>query len=96
MYYSIKEAAALRPYSVFLKFEDGTEGVVDLDHVVGCGGVFDPLTDIDFFSRMRLDDELHTIAWPNGADLNPERLYETVKEAAGKVAVYRFLQQGED
>ena len=87
MYYSITEAAALRPYSVYLKFEDGTEGVVDLDRLVGSGGVFNPLSDIEFFSKMKLDNELGTVVWPNGADICPDLLYQTVKNAPDRIAI---------
>lgn len=80
MYYSVIEAACLRPYAVYLKFADGTEGMVDLDDIVGSGGVFDPLVDAAFFSRMRLDDELDTIVWPNGADISPEFLYRKLQQ----------------
>ncbi|MFN2617847.1 MAG: DUF2442 domain-containing protein [Thermoleophilaceae bacterium] len=38
-------------------------------------GVFAPLRDPEYFSRVRLDDELGTVVWPNGADVAPETLH---------------------
>ncbi len=35
------------------------------------GPAFDPLADPDFFAQVRVDDELGTVVWPNGADLDP-------------------------
>ncbi len=60
-----------------LCFEDGAEGEVDLSGWHWCG-VFEPLADQDYFRRVRLDEELGTIVWPNGADLAPETLHEWV------------------
>jgi hypothetical protein len=37
--------------------------------------VFEPLKDLTLFSQAKLDKELATVVWPNGADLAPEFLY---------------------
>lgn len=34
----------------------------------------------DLFAQLRLDPDLDTLAWPTGADLAPEFLYDQVKE----------------
>jgi hypothetical protein len=39
------------------------------------GPVFEPLRDEARFSAFRVDEELATIVWANGADLVPEFLY---------------------
>src|SRR6266540_1607196 len=70
----------LEEHRVHLVFSDGTEGVADLSDLVGRGPVFMPLTDPEFFRQVRLDEELGTIVWPNGADVAPESLYDRVKE----------------
>ena len=36
------------------------------------GEVFEPLQDPDYFKRVRVDPDVHTIVWPNGADFAPE------------------------
>lgn len=71
----IIEARYLDRYTVWLRFEDGTEGEVDLESELH-GPVFEPLRDVDFFARVRLNSDTGTIEWPNGADLAPEFLYE--------------------
>ncbi len=43
---------------------------------------FAPLQDMDEFKRSRVDPELQTIAWENGADLAPEFLYAQMKALA--------------
>ena len=65
-------------YRVWLKFSDGLEGVLDLADELH-GEVFEPLRDVDYFRRLRLDPDTHTIAWPNGADLAPEYLYDALR-----------------
>lgn len=59
-----------------LGFTDGSEGVVDVAPYLR-GPIFEPLReDPDLFAAVEVDDELGTIVWPNGADLDPDVLYE--------------------
>ncbi len=50
------------------------EGVADLAMALN-GPVFKPLKDKSKFSTLRVDKELETIVWENGADVAPEYLY---------------------
>ena len=60
-------------HRLWLQFSDGAEGEVDLrEHLIG--PVFEPLHDAAMFAQVRLDPEIRTVAWPNGADLAPEFL----------------------
>lgn len=73
----ITEVTEARPTTgrrVWLRFADGEEGEVDLSRYLGYGPVFGPLADEEFFRQLHV--EAGTIAWPNGADIAPERLYE--------------------
>ncbi|HEX6052471.1 MAG TPA: DUF2442 domain-containing protein [Gemmatimonadaceae bacterium] len=60
-----------------LTFSDGVEGEADLGRALD-GPVFAPLRDPVAFAAVRLDPELRTVAWPNGADFAPEFLRELV------------------
>ena len=61
-------------YKLWLKFEDGREGVVDLSQELW-GDVFEPLKDPERFKSVRLDQDLNTVCWDSGADFAPEFLY---------------------
>lgn len=65
-----------------LTFEDGLHAVVEMDRVViSYTGVFAPLLDESYFQRVKVDPELGTIVWPNGADVCPDVLYS---QASGR------------
>lgn len=81
MFLHVSEAKYLHDYVIWLKFNDGAEGEIDLRNKL-CGEVFAPLRDLDNFKRFRVDPELQTIAWENGADLAPEFLYAQMKVLA--------------
>lgn len=63
-------------FRVDLTFNDGVEGCVDFEPWL-VGPVFEPLKSYDYFQRFFLDGG--TIAWPNGADIAPDTLYEAVR-----------------
>lgn len=61
-----------------LTFEDGKTGEIDLAKHVSFSGIFAPLKDPKTFNTVRVDPELGTICWPNGADIYPVVLYSWV------------------
>lgn len=61
-----------------LSFADGTKGDVDF-RGREWRGVLEPLADPAYFARVRIDPESGTVAWPNGADMAPEPLYEEAR-----------------
>jgi hypothetical protein len=77
----VKEVKHVRDYVIWLRFNDGAEGEIDLESELE-GEVFGPLRDKQQFSKFHVDSELGTIVWANGADLAPEFLYENMKVLA--------------
>ena len=63
---------------LYLEFEDGIKGEVDIRKVIKFRGVFEPLKDEAFFAKVDVNPEWGTIFWPNGADLDPDVLYSMV------------------
>jgi hypothetical protein len=73
----VRSVTVLDRFRVRLEFSDGVEKVVDLDPLLH-GPIFEPLRENpDLFRTVRVDDELGTIVWPNGADIDPDVLYGT-------------------
>jgi hypothetical protein len=58
-----------------VRFDDQTEQIIDFQPVLG-GELFRPLRDLDLFNQVRIDPEVHTLVWPNGADFDPATLHD--------------------
>ena len=50
MYYNVVATRHVRDHVVWVKFEDGTEGEIDLASELW-GPVFEPLKSVDYFPR---------------------------------------------
>ena len=74
----IVQVQLLDGYRLCLRFEDGVEGSVDVAELIRFTGIFAPLRDHDYFLQVRVNPDLGTICWPNGADLDPDVLYALV------------------
>lgn len=61
-----------------ITFDDLKKGCLDLKEYLG-RGIFRPLLNKNKFKQFKVDAELGTIVWPNGADMAPETLYEKIK-----------------
>jgi hypothetical protein len=75
MFMHVTKAKYIENYKVWLSFNDGAEGEVNLASELH-GEIFEPLKDIDFFKSFTLEG--HTLSWNNGADFAPEFLRENI------------------
>ena len=72
----IRSAEPLDGYRVQVVFTDGTSRQIDLGMYLH-GPIFDPIrSDPDLFRSLKVDPRFGTIVWPNGADIDPDVLYE--------------------
>jgi hypothetical protein len=62
-------------------FDDQTAQVIDFWPVLG-GELYRPLRDSSLFHEVRIDPEVHTLVWPNGADFDPATLHDWPQHAA--------------
>jgi len=78
----VKAVRHVRGYVLEVTFTDGVCGEIDFrERIVGRGGVFAPLEDVEVFRQARVDPEVDTLVWPNGVDLCPDVLYNLVTGA---------------
>lgn len=72
----IQAVKVLGGFIVSLEFTDGAQKVVDLEPYLH-GPIFEPLRhDQKLFRSVKVDHDLGTIVWDNGADIDPDVLYE--------------------
>jgi len=76
MFIHVTDAEYLHDYRLRLRFNNGVEGIVDLQAEL-YGEVFEPLRDTRLFRQVFLTSR--TIEWPNGADFAPEFLLSLVQ-----------------
>ena len=67
------EVKPLKGYRLWLKYEDGTEGVVDLSDLVG-KGVFALWEDEERFQQVQIGDG-GELVWSDEVDVCPDALY---------------------
>ena len=71
----VKSFAIVRPYTLKVGFDDGLCREIDFRPILQ-GELYEPLRDLRLFEQVRLDSEVHTLVWPNGADFDPATLHD--------------------
>ena len=78
------EAKYLYDYKIWISFNNGNEGVVDLENEL-TGEVFEPLVNKEEFRKISVHPIMETVVWDNGADLAPEFLLSLILNPIKKV-----------
>jgi len=71
----VTDAVYAAGHKLKIRFEDGRIKLVDLRPYLD-GPIFEPLKDVDYFRRVKVNRDIDTICWPNHADFSPDFLYE--------------------
>jgi hypothetical protein len=85
---AVTHVEPLEAYRLRLRFDDGSERIVDLGDVLW-GPMAEPLRNPEYFRRVRVDEELRTVVWPNGFDLDPDVLHGDYEPAPARDSVAR-------
>ena len=85
--YRVVSFEIVGPYRIHVRFNDETTQDIDFRPVLE-GEMFGPLMDEVLFNQVRIDSEVHTLVWPNGADFDPTTLHDwpTHEEELRKMA----------
>jgi hypothetical protein len=71
----VADVAYMSEYKLLLRFQNGVTKVVDLGPYLD-GEVFEPLRNVEYFRTVKVNSDIDTIVWKNGADFAPDFLYE--------------------
>jgi Protein of unknown function (DUF2442) len=80
MKYELLDAKYVKDFVVWVRFDDGVQGEIDLRPEL-YGPVFEPLLDPAEFRKFSIHPEFRTLVWESGADLAPEFLYEKAQSS---------------
>jgi Protein of unknown function (DUF2442) len=75
MNYELVDAKYVKDFVVWVRFDDGVQGEIDLKPEL-YGPVFEPLLDPSLFRKFSIHPEFRTLVWETGADIAPEFLHE--------------------
>lgn len=73
--HDVIDFAFVGDYVLRVRFDDGVERIIDFAPIL-LGPLFGPLHDPSLFRQVRVDRDLGTLVWPNGADIDPTVLYD--------------------
>lgn len=73
--YRVRSFEIIRPYTLQVQFDDDTEQTINFRPVLA-GEMYGPLRDLSLFNQVSVDQEVHTLVWPNGADFDPATLHD--------------------
>ena len=73
--YRVAGFEIVAPHTLRVLFDDNTAQTIDFRPVL-TGELYSPLNDLSFFNGVRIDPEVHTLVWPNGADFDPATLHD--------------------
>lgn len=75
----VKRVQPCGGFELEIEFTDGLYGRLDVSQRL-FGPVFEPLRDYELFEQVHVD-QFGAVCWPNGADLAPDALYDTLAKA---------------
>ncbi|MBN2465132.1 DUF2442 domain-containing protein [candidate division WOR-3 bacterium] len=71
----VRKATYAGEWRLLVVFDNGDERLVDLKPHLD-GPIFEPLKDPAYFRGFRVNEDIDTVVWENGADFSPDFLYE--------------------
>ena len=92
--YRVVSFKILAPYTLEVEFDDNATQVIDFKPILK-GELYGPLQDSTLFNQVQIDQEIHTLVWPNGADFDPATLHDWQENLEDLMClVQRWQEQG--
>ena len=79
--YRVTAVECTARHTLRVGFNDGVVRTIDFTAVLA-GDIYGPLRDPELFQQVKIDPEVHTLVWPNGADFDPETLHDWPRHEA--------------
>src|SRR4051812_18589947 len=73
--YRVLAFEVLGPYTLRVQFDDQSWQTIDFEPMLR-GAMYGPLRNLELFNQVRIDPEVQTLVWPNGADFDPATLHD--------------------
>jgi hypothetical protein len=73
--YRVRSFEIVTDYVLEIRFDDGAEQTINFLPILA-GEIYGALRDLRLFNQVRIDPEVHTLVWPNGADFDPATLHD--------------------
>ena len=83
--YRVRSFEIVSPYTLRIQFDDATSQTINFQPVLA-GEIYGTLRDLSLFNQVRLDTEVHTLVWPNGADFDPATLHDWPEQEEALIA----------
>jgi hypothetical protein len=71
----VRSFEIISAYTLQIRFDDSTEQTIDFQPILA-GELYSPLRNLELFNQVRIDPEVQTLVWPNGADFDPATLHD--------------------
>src|ERR1035437_1632017 len=71
----VKSFEIVSAYTLLVRFDDNSQQTINFQPILS-GELYGPLRDLDVFEKVRVDPEIGTLVWPNGADFDPASLHD--------------------
>lgn len=92
----VTDVNVVETYTLQITFADDCVVTINFEPVLH-GYYYGPLRDPKLFNQVKVDPEIGTLVWPNGADFDPATLYNWHRgegeELARKVKEWPSLEQ---
>ncbi|MEI6141387.1 MAG: DUF2442 domain-containing protein [Mariniphaga sp.] len=72
------QVKAISQFIIYVKYADGTEGQIDLSHLI-TKPLFKNWLELEYFNKVYIDNETLAISWDENIELCPDNMYLKIR-----------------